>query len=330
MSGTYTVHYLISQGCEDEAAKYVSAVEKNGAVYAEPLEFADRSKVQSCVYITAYGSGVTEADIVAVTPDVASWLIVVSKINNRFDQDGFDVVKAKWEQSLSGMKIALKVISGAKGFERALAEWVDNEAKFAGSGHQVGEICLVTSQRPKTGKTSLIRLLEEKVNCGIVEMGMKEPDYETIRDKAATVVFVGEERNDFNLPAFNDCLRKSLFVLNKCDNRHIFLKNEEYTRLSVIEILGKNGWDMTPFHKTKIFLCSALYSGFYKGFANGDLGVDFFIEEENFAVWDEFGLPIPRSGYTPENIGETLKLCDCLPDLTNRIFKWDKDGGARS
>ena len=319
MSGHHVVHYRIAQGCEDRGAAIVNMLEKSNNVTKELMP-EDLGSAKCCIYVTSYNYGLPATDVEAISPDVPSWLVVVTDVDTKSAKLNFDNYVARWQQSLHEMKIAIKIIPYGEAFEKELLTWTEEETNFAKPDIGARKICLVASPKPKTGKTAIIQLIDAKSNYEMIEMCMDDPNYEITRDRAVSILFVGDEAYDFRIAPFNDCLRKSIFVFNKCDNRHGFVKNMDKTKLYIIEILNSAGWGMTDYHTNKVFVCSALYSGFWAKLEAGEMDVSHFKKEGDFAVWDEFGLPVIRSDYIEDNIKKTLGTFDCFSEVSKCIM----------
>jgi hypothetical protein len=292
--------------------------------YFYELNDKNRVRAEHCIYITGLNTGVPESDVAQILNEsgVLSWLVIIADMNGA-DKHEYEIIKDKWEQELHGIDAAVKIIPGTAGYEQTAFDWIAEREKFSeAAGSSSGKkLCLIVSKRPQAGKSILAELLGASSRWDISETQTDSDDYILLRDNAARIIFVGSEYPDFEIPCFEDALRKSIFLCNKCDMNPILMNNPVLTKKDIIKILRKNNWGITEGQTSKIFVGSTLYSWFYAGLMK--YKSEFFkilLDDEGFAIWNEYGLPIPRSEYTEEKAGSFLLRFDFVSEMRNHIY----------
>ncbi len=127
---------------------------------------------------------------------------------------------------------------------------------------------------------------------------------------ADAMIVVGENESDFDIESSEKRHGRRYVWINKTYYDFSVADREEYLA-SIEQILLKNKWEFADFER--ICFCSSIWQeklGYQ--YKNGEISEAGLRNNDNFVVWDEYGLPILPEDYTAEKLTDFFEKNCCF------------------
>lgn len=134
-------------------------------------------------------------------------------------------------------------------------------------------------------------------------------------DASATLV-VGEEKNDFLVPPPKYAKSKVSMWLNVPLGQSVSKIKETKTNIGIK--MNELDWNIADYNKY-ISFSNILFENFYLEIKSGIMSYLALSKNDDFVMWDKYGLPLDSSAYTEKAIEEFLNNACCFKDIINGI-----------
>lgn len=259
------------------------------------------------VYILSLLSGGLryQVEFIRNNPGVAQWLIVA------FTESSLTI--GRFRDMISDARVPVRVIR---------ADWGKMD-EIKKSLRAIPEIrpntCLIYSKRPFTGKRTAAILLQQ--HCPGWKFETCDGDESVLGDRCvgvSRVLVMGRSIQDFSLAKPEILDTPPLFLYNKADENLQHFLQPEWLWNSVRVVLGTREWRF-PEEFPDFFVGSMLYERWNHTASPED--VESLRLDDEFVMWDSWGLPVCREEYSADSIRSFLKRFTILEALAARILK---------
>lgn len=144
----------------------------------------------------------------------------------------------------------------------------------------------------------------------------EEPNNETY-DDSNMVILVGEKLDDFSYEAPKSGMGKYLvwFNVNKLGYDEVYLSNIKF---SIKEVLIDLGWNIHL--NSDVFISNITYEEIRANILTESNSISSFIGNEQFVMWDKFGLPATNTQQNEESTQRFLDRICCFKMISGRAL----------
>ena len=294
---------IIDQSCKNFDLSLVTSfleerqIPVSAVMDENPLEtILDDSPYSRILYFVSLDSGAQkyQLDFVRKAKSVRQWLIVLTG-EKSFSTDR---TIQYWQSKSSGLGAFVKVIFIEPGTVGELVRSMDIliESKI--------NSCVIASNKSSVGRKTFAMLLANKIPDYTFCVCNYE-DYCEQAPKAGAIFIIGTQSNDFLLPPPDDGFNRVTLILNKIDESPVSLVRAEETKHEILKAMNHFGWNI-PDSFSRFHITSLKYESFNSEIRDGKLDCGSLKLNTEFLLWDDFGLPQPRAGYSEHAITNFL------------------------
>lgn len=241
--------------------------------------------VTRCIILTRFLGGVKKYhwDIVSKNSTIKHW--VISIIN--LEQDVYEKQLLKQvDNLLFDLDVFYEVVFDT-------SEDLAQTKRILSRSAKTKRKCIIASKN--------IQLAENA--AGIFKRYLEGWDIEIPKIKnsndyqyADAVLVVGENETDCAVAAPEIGLNKRRIWINQ----RLINNDEKDTMFDRLEeAMNANGWNIADY-SSKTYFSDLLYESFMEQLHSGEMSCISLSEQEDFVIWDAYGLPLTREGYTNE------------------------------
>lgn len=261
-------------------------------------------EINRCVFLTCLTGGIKKyhQDLFTNNPRILSWIIAVLDV----EHEGYKKqLITQIDQAFCSSDAYYDVVFDSSGTLQETGRHCTLPAK-------IKKRCLIVSRRQllaEQARSVMEGYLESWETVSAAVTSAEEYRF------ADAVIVVGEKVEDLAVPA-------PVVGLSRCyvwlDRR--FLAPREYEELTDAagKIMNGCGWNISDYSSC-LYGSDLGYEKLYQKIRNGEIGYSALREQEDFVMWDAYGLPAVRKDYTPERIAGFLEQNCCFVKLKDRI-----------
>ena len=259
-------------------------------------------EVTRCVILTRFSGGVKKYhwDIISKNSMVKHWIISIIDLDQDIYKEQF---LKQVDTLLFGPVVFYEVIfDTAKNFMQT-KRVLDKPMKMK-------KKCMVISKNVQLAKNA----------ADIFKRYLKEWEIEIPQIKSSddyqyadAVLIVGEKGSECAVIAPKVGVRKRKIWIN----RRFLNKDEKEEMFEQLEQhMNANGWNIADY-SDKTYFSDLLYEDFREKLYRNEISYLSLCEQEDFVVWDKYGLPLIREGYTEETVTDFLEKQTCFSKIAN-------------
>ena len=267
--------------------------------YLEPLQKPELEPGCRCVLLTAMNGGLKKyhRDLMITNPQVRTWILSIVGVSLESEQSQLaDHISS----ALSDSKAAYKIL-----FEDA-----DLKKTAAACAVPVKEkrMCLIVSANSEASRQCAEVMSSYLRGWDVVHRGAYG---EELYQEADVIVAAGEKREDFFLPAPKYNMGRLYAWVRGSDEEGSQLRSIVY------DTLTERNWNLGSVKK--VYSSVLELEEYSRKLGSGEISPWELIHDENFVIWDEYGLPLSSSSYSADAIDEFLGRQCCFNRLTENF-----------
>lgn len=268
--------------------------------YLDPIHLPELESECRCVLLTALHSGVQKYhhDLIVSNPQVRNWLISIVNVCFKSEQsqllENIDTV-------LSDNKISYRVL-----FDDAVT--LERTAAVCACPVQSKKTCMVVS-----GDSFLAQHFAKTVGRYLKEWNVMyvSSEEEKLYESADVVVAVGNKKEDFFLAAPRYGMGR-YYAWVQCS-----VQNAAQLRKTAYDTLTEYGWNLSSIDN--VYASILELEEYSRQLDMGELSAFELINDENFVIWDKYGLPLKSQDYCTEEVCAFLNRQCCFHNLIKRF-----------
>ena len=237
-------------------------------------------------------------------PDVSRWIVVLVKEN-------YVITASKIMGVLNALHVQGDVIPCPAYDAEALRKELSRRLVLETINKKS---CLIFSRRENSITAALAALIGDMLPGWSIETqtGRNPP----IDSAHGSIIVASKEIEDFiNLPA--EIASRALLVLVQAPGNVQVSRSRDALIGYILETSGLN-WSREIIRR-RSFIIHPQYESLRRLIQEKPAALNSLPNERSFTMWDQFGLPVNRSLYTPEAIGEFLKSFNECESLIDRL-----------
>lgn len=261
----------------------------------QPLQVEDNCR---CVLITAMSSGLNKyhRDWIIANPQVRRWLISIVNVSFKSEQEQLlDSIGT----ALAGTKISYNIL---------FDDYTTLEKTVAICSTPVKEkkMCFIVSKNQVLANQFTEILAPYLKKWEIVHTSQNVEQFYQLAD---VIIVVGEKKEDFVLQP-PKCNMGRLYAWIGCMEQSA---SQQLCGMAY-EILTENNWNLDSIRN--VYTSSLEFEKYYYKINREGMSVLELKNDEEFVIWDEYGLPLKNKDYSSELICLFLNNQCCFEKLT--------------
>lgn len=267
------------------------------------LDSAESFKIESncrCVLLSTMNNGMKKyhLDFMRANLHVKTWLISI--VGTFFENEKNQLLE-NIDNTLSCCKVTYNVV-----FDNCLNLEKTNE--ICSMPIKENKTCLVVSKNSTIAKC-FISILSSYLDKWDVIFG--EQDLGHIYQSADLILAVGEKQEDYFLPApkYHTGMTYAWVMCSESNSKQL--------RETVYNKLTEKGWNLCSIDN--VYASTLELEEYLLKINNGDITCLELNTDENFVIWDKYGLPLKSEDYNTDIIISFLNRQCCFKDLIKRF-----------
>lgn len=261
----------------------------------QPLQVKDNCR---CVLITAMSSALNKyhRDLIIANPQVRRWLISIVNVSFKSEQEQLlDSI----DTALAGTKVSYNIL-----FDDC--DTLEKTAVICSVPVKEKKMCLIVSKNRILAKQCAEILALYLKQWEIIH---KSQNVEQFYSLADVIIAVGDKEEDFVLQASESHMGRFYVWIRRMEQNVSQKLNKR-----IYEILTKNNWNVG--FAREVYSSSLELERYYYKLNRAGMSVLELKNDENFVMWDKYGLPISNKDYSAEVTCSFLSNQCCFENLT--------------